>query len=303
MPGNTLVLIDGPNVCNDIARFLTKQLPNTEPELRRSYFRNWLDIDRLVGATLGPDLRVDPIRDLGTVILHSRKGIGAKDSDYSIHGDDVISFWGRQGANPCTATMLVDIPGARAGAEKGIDTSIVVYLFETLERWDAAVLFSNDADFVPAVWSLRRRGKRVYCASHLDDATTPLVQACQTFLPWSVPFMLADVWLFEALRPGGTFDAMIDGLGRARPKKLHANAQGLMIECSDAVRDDERHDIERRLTNSCMKVACINSHVVNLFVPPETSTPSQLHPANEWVFAGIRRHAYDFAGAKWHGLL
>ena len=38
---------------------------------------------------------------------------------------------------------------------------------------------------------------------HLGSHGSPLVQACQTFLPWDLDFVRADRALFEFLQPGG----------------------------------------------------------------------------------------------------
>jgi len=88
--------------------------------------------------------------------------------------------------------MLVEIPGAGSSGEKGMDTSIIVYLFETMDQWSSAVLFTNDTDFVPAVWSLRRKGKRVFCVASHIERSSPLVQSCQHFIEWNEEFLRAD---------------------------------------------------------------------------------------------------------------
>lgn len=91
------------------------------------------------------------------------------------------------------------IEGSPSGAEKGIDTSIVVHLYETLNRWDTAVLFTNDSDFVPVVWALRKQGKRVFCSAPISEAKTPLVQASQHFFAWDELFLMTDFQLYKML--------------------------------------------------------------------------------------------------------
>lgn len=221
---STLVVVDGPNVYNDVVRFFASNRDSADAwavpdEVVARYYREWFDIDRLVAATLGDVHEMDPWDDLGIIIFHSRKALGSDTGPGRLKGgEETPSFWARQGANPMTSCMLVDIPGAPQGPEKGIDTSIVVHLLETSERWQSAVLFSNDADYVPAVWALRNRGKKILCAGHVDDLSKPLVQACQHFLAWDVPFLRGDLALFHALQPGGPLDQLLGDEKIARKK-------------------------------------------------------------------------------------
>jgi hypothetical protein len=66
--------------------------------------------------------------------------------------------------------MVVEIPGKQTEAfecekcggklitvsEKGVDSSIISYLFETVDRWDSVFIFSRDADFAPPIRRDRR---------------------------------------------------------------------------------------------------------------------------------------------------
>lgn len=67
-------------------------------------------------------------------------------------------------------------------SEKGIDSSLIVHLFDTMEYWDTAYLLSGDADFVPAVKSLRRRGKIVNGAGFTKKASSALVRECFDYI-------------------------------------------------------------------------------------------------------------------------
>lgn len=209
-----LVVVDGPNVFNSVAA----KLAGISDDLTlRSYLLDWLDLDRLVLATIGVD--ADP--ELGVVIFHSRKGLGRGPSRI-----DADRFWGRQGANRNSSCMLVDIPGhqietypfqcskcgedntASTQSEKGLDTSIATYLLETSGRYNSVCIFSKDVDFVPPVLSLRRHGKRVFCAVDEDGPTTALVRACQSHFSLNVPFALSDFALFRCFSTGGTLDGI-----------------------------------------------------------------------------------------------
>jgi uncharacterized LabA/DUF88 family protein len=162
---------------------------------------------------------------LGTVIFHSANQLGPepgtcptgghKQSDkgtekaHRIPKDAVSDYWARQGQNDSTSAMQVVIPGATQVQEKGIDTSIVLYLFESMNAWDCAVLFSDDADFVPLVWSLRRRGKRVLCVTTKQQQASPLAIAAQHAIPLSTDYALADRAAYEIVLPNGPLDQYI----------------------------------------------------------------------------------------------
>ena len=228
-PTRLLVVVDGPNLVNRCGTHLKSVAKSAAPrELQARYFQEWFDIDRVVRATLA-GTRLDPWRDLGTVVFHSHNGLGREPYRFSMTGkaDDVVTFWGRQGNNPNTSTMVVQIPGGPSArwnnaepfdedegpAEKGVDMSMAVYLYDTLDAWDTAVLFTNDTDFVPAVWSLRRRGKRVHCAAIAGKKLSPLAAACQHFIPLSLSFLEADRALFEMLQPEGALGSFLAEAG------------------------------------------------------------------------------------------
>jgi NYN domain-containing protein len=205
---SSLIVVDGPNLYNDVGRHLNSVPSSAPTDVQKRYFLSWFDVDRLIWSTLANRLDFDPGYGLGAVIFHSRKALG--EPPYNLNGEETAEFWVRQGSNPNMSAMLVDLAGAPKGQEKGIDTSIVVYLYETHASWDAAVLFTNDADFAPVVWSLRRKGKSVYGSSPAADTARPLVQACQDFIKWDILFLGEDRAFFEFLQPGGRLDEFIN---------------------------------------------------------------------------------------------
>src|SRR5262249_34172492 len=87
-------------------------------------------------------------------------------------------------------------------SEKGIDTSLTVHLFDTADSWDVAFLLSGDADFVPVVSSLRRRGKIVIGAG-FGDASTALIRECYQYIDLSKEFLIDDVLAFMLFKPDG----------------------------------------------------------------------------------------------------
>ena len=287
-------MVDGHNVFNDLGRIV-------EGDRQRllAYVRDWFDLDRLVNASLGQDVRLNPWQDLGVVVFHSRKRLGDQGAVYSLGGEDAQRFWARQGAAANTAAMLVEVPGAPSGKDVGMDISIVVYLFETAERWDAGVLFTNDSDFAPAVWSLRRKGKRIYCSSPSTNRASPLVQACQNFLPWDDQFLRADRDLFEFLLPGGAFDTFLDDprMKPYRPSVISFLGAGLRLQTTvndvvqGALRDAlERHGIHHLYASS-------GGGLVIQAQDPKRVGQALAH--GNLVFEGIRRHPELFKDAGW----
>jgi len=67
-------------------------------------------------------------------------------------------------------------------SEKGVDASIISYLFDTIESWDLAYVFSNDGDFAPAVIALRRKGKMVFGVGIIKSAASILTSECYQFI-------------------------------------------------------------------------------------------------------------------------
>lgn len=205
-----LVAIDAPNVFNSVVRILRDA--EHPPEAIVDYMRDGFDFDRLIGA--GPLDSVEVGRDLGIVLFHSNKKVGPPWCSFD--GKHAAGFWGRQAQNPQTSTMLVDVPGVQGkrtekcthcdndliitqSTEKGVDTSLTVFLFETSDTWKSVIIASNDADFVPVIWALRRRGKSVYVYCK-QDSETALLRAAQDAMPFNEAFLNADFKVYHLLR-------------------------------------------------------------------------------------------------------
>ena len=277
---STLVVVDGSNLVNEIGRYLSgvADPAATSPAHSQRYLLEWFDADRFVQATLG-SRRVNPITDLGIVLFRSRKALGTEPY-YVPGGEKLDEFWQRQGSNPATSAFLVDLPGPR---EKGLDTSIVVYLFETVERWDVAVLFTDDADFVPAVWALRRRGKRVLCAAHAAQDHPPLVAACQHFLPWDLDFLRADRDLFEAVQSGGKLESFLN----QSPPGTSAAVQGAWLSLP-ALPEPDTSSLENSLPPGFTLNRAGGAWMLQL-TRSSPAGPQPFDAASE-VMAGLVRH-------------
>ena len=218
-----LVVVDGPNLYGHVATFTLRQFSKDDYPLAKRYLTEWFDIDRFVAATL--QLNNPP--KLGTVIFHSRRAIGRHDAIRLSGGNpELDSFWARQASNPDASSVVVDIPGdqqdvatfycdtcqkecqAKSGTEKGVDSSMITYLFETAERWNSVCLFTQDVDFVPPVLALRRRGRQVFAASERGPNTSALVRSCQSFFDLDYDFLIRDIAMFRLFAAGRLLDVL-----------------------------------------------------------------------------------------------
>src|SRR4051812_27090684 len=98
-----LVLIDGPNVFNSVARHLERCVGEEKIHLAR-YFSDWFDFDRVVLNALG----TQSPPTLGIVIFHSSKALGGGAS--RLDGDKCNRFWARQAGNFDTSDVIIDVP-------------------------------------------------------------------------------------------------------------------------------------------------------------------------------------------------
>lgn len=298
---STLVVVDGANLMNEVGRYLSTVPTTADDATQRRYFSEWFDIDRLIAATLGEELKLSPYKDLGIVIVHSLRGIGDEGSLWRIEQTKATEpFWARQGAAPNTSTLLVQVKGPK---EKGVDTAIVVYMFETIDQWSSAVIFSNDADYVPAVWSLRRKGKRVYCAA--SDSSSPLVQACQTFLPWHEDFLRADRALFHFLQKGGGLDQLFEDSfvkSQRPPDSITVDGGWLRLEASYGGNGENRLNEILRSTQLYAQELRTSGSPLSLRIQP--AKLPRLGPdyiKGSWhVLEGLRRHHASCADANWY---
>jgi hypothetical protein len=298
---STLVVVDGHNVYNDAGRLLTQTFPSRAPEpVQRAYFREWFDIDRLINATLDDNVGLDPHRDLGGVVFHSKGAVG-KDT-YRLDDSGTTALWERTGSAANMSTLLVEVPGLPKGKDRSVDISIVVYLFETVDKWEAAVLFTQDGDFAPAVWSLRRRGKRFYCSLPSKSQGLPLVQACQSFIPWAPLFLRTDRALFECLSPDGVLDRFIQHPffdGRSAPVRYAMHAAGLRIE--PGFGGGGENVLNQLLRDAGITELRGKEGQMHLLLQP--SNPDRPdgtgNGSGRFVFEGLFRHAESFERARW----
>lgn len=184
-----------------------------EPRQLRDYFLEWFDFDRLAKRLTGENSPV--------WIFYSGRRFGPKPN--RIEGKFLDEFVAKINSLKGVTAYDVNIPGqqrepakyqcekcghegvAQWESEKGIDASLTVHLFDTVESWDIAYLLSGDADYVPAVASLRRRGKIVTGAG-FDNPSSALVRECYEYLNLSEYFFGEDISAYLMCRPGGLLE-------------------------------------------------------------------------------------------------
>ena len=184
----------------------------------RDYFLYWMDFDRLAGAIAGAFS--------GIWVFYSGERFGP--SGERIEGEYLRAYVGRINALQGVTARDANIPGAQREpyriecpkcgeetdaerkSEKGVDASLVVHLFDTMDSWDIAYLLSGDADFVPAVASLRRRGKIVVGAG-FESVAPALVRECYHYVYLDAAFVREDVAAYTLFREGGLVEDWLTG--------------------------------------------------------------------------------------------
>ena len=94
-------------------------------------------------------------------------------------------------------------------SEKGVDTSLTVHLFDTMDSWEVAYLLSGDADFIPCVTSLRRRGKIVVGAG-FSSASSALIRECYDYVDLGALFIKEDVAAYNLFKKDGIIDQWLN---------------------------------------------------------------------------------------------
>lgn len=212
------IFVDLPNFYSHLLRSDLE-----DPRLLRDYFINWLDFDRLSknlagvvsptwvfysGQRLGPSANRIDNEYLNKYInrINNTRGVTAKDVNIPNTQREPASFTCKCGEK---GTLNFE-------SEKGIDSSLTVHLFDTMDTWDIAYLLSGDADFVPAVSSLRRRGKIVIGAG-FPKVSSALVRECYDYIYLNKSFLHTDIFAYKLFKKEGFmhkwFTAPIDSGG------------------------------------------------------------------------------------------
>ena len=198
--------MNGKAVFVDLSNFYSRLLESgiDEPRILRDYFLNWLDFDLLAENLAGESSSV--------WVFHSGRKFGPKSN--RIQDEYLNNYIERINSLKGVTARDVDIEGSQREpatyecekcghqgvstweSEKGIDASLIVHLFDTMDSWDVAYLLSGDADFVPAVASLRRRGKIVVGAG-FSGRSSSLVRECYDYVDLAKTYLRADVFAYR----------------------------------------------------------------------------------------------------------
>jgi hypothetical protein len=206
------IFVDLPNLYTQLVK--TDLLPAKE---MRDYFLNWFDLDRLAESLLG----FGNNKEVSIWVFYSHGRIGPSDARIDdIYLNHLIS---RLNTNKGVTARDVNIPGVQReslrlvcencgqnnsiiwNSEKGVDASLIVHLFDTMDSWEKAYLLSGDADYVPAVASLRRRGKVVNGAG-FPSASTALVKECFEYINLVAKFFTLDIATYILFKEGGLIE-------------------------------------------------------------------------------------------------
>src|SRR5262249_23139114 len=158
---------------------------------------------------------------------------------------------------------------------------------------DNAVIFSRDAEFVPAVWSLRRKGKRIFCAAPETELGSPLVQACHSFLPLDEDFIRSDRALFEFLQPSGGLEQWLGSdVVRGLPLTMILEDGGLTL--SPSFGEPGRATMEEILQPFELHASEYDNRLkLRARGLPQLGDPD-LIPSGAHVFEGLRRYHFLF---------
>ncbi len=211
----SMVLIDLSNFYNG----LIAESP-INPRLTKTYFLDWLDLGLLASA-IGP--RSESF--MGTWIFYSKRALGRNPARLS--PEELAEFVKRHNRLSGTSAINVGIPGKQgesfkfkcskcgsqniiqSQSEKGIDSSLITHLFDTMDHWKAATIVSQDADYAPAVNALRKRGKLVYGAGFIERAAESLITECFGYKDVKGRYIERDMGLFLFFQRGGLLSNFI----------------------------------------------------------------------------------------------
>ena len=202
---NKAIFIDLPNF---YSRLLKSGLEDSR--FLKDYFLDWLDFDILAGCLtddysgiwifysgnkIGPSSERIVGKELYDYIhrINSLKGVTARDVNIPGEQREPIKFKCENCGNEGISEVL---------SEKGIDSSLAVHLFDTIDSWDTAYLLAGDADYVPVVASLRRRGKIVIGVG-FSDASEALVRECYQYVNLEEFFLNQDILVYKLFKKNG----------------------------------------------------------------------------------------------------
>lgn len=208
------LFVDLPNLYTQLIK--SGLLPSKE---MRDYFLNWFDFDSLAARLTSSS------QEVSIWVFYSHGRIGP--SDARIDDNYLNQLINRLNTNKGVTARDVNIPGVQReslrvicencgqnnsviwNSEKGVDASLIVHLFDTMDSWEKAYLLSGDADYVPAVASLRRRGKVINGAG-FQSASIALVKECYEYINLVTKFFALDIATYMLFKEDGLIENWLE---------------------------------------------------------------------------------------------
>jgi len=198
----SLVLVDLPNFFNSLVQSFS--LP---PKKIKDYFLHWLEMD-LLAAAINPEEHT-----IGSWIFYSNRAMGRTEA--RISPEELKQFAIRTNLSVGVSALEAGVPGqqgesfefecskcgekniTQTRSEKGIDSTIITHLFDTMDNWKVATIISHDADYCPAIRALRKRGKIIFGAGFPTKASEALIAECFGFIDMKKRYLEIDLALFS----------------------------------------------------------------------------------------------------------
>lgn len=73
-----------------------------------------------------------------------------------------------------SGSIPYELATRKFGTEKGVDTQLATDMIVLANIYDAAIILSGDADYLPAVAAVKAKGRLVYSVAFLDEEGHPL---------------------------------------------------------------------------------------------------------------------------------
>jgi hypothetical protein len=161
--------------------------------------------------------------------------------------EELREFVKRQNRITGISAIPVDIPGdqgesfkftcsecgvdneAQTLSEKGIDSTLITHLFDTMEHWRTATIVSQDVDYCPAVRALRKRGKLVYGAGFIKRAGEALITECFGYKDLMSEYIQGDMSLFLLFQRGGRLSQLVKSASEVDGATISAISPSSML--------------------------------------------------------------------------
>ena len=174
----------------DWHRFFTSIAARFNCELLRTYWyvvehvdcrpykipHNWADKERVLSRWYGERIRAcstaderrELLRTIEQELEKARRAIegrarGWREIQASIENHNDQLEFRRSGSIP------YDLVTNQFGVEKGVDTQLTTDMITFADMFDAAIILSGDADYLPPVAAVKMKGRFVYSVSFLDE--------------------------------------------------------------------------------------------------------------------------------------